>query len=888
MPAAPSAASVYLHRARTSFHLGLPLLLATMSCHAAPPPQTAFTQLEWVQTAMFEDGSTNLLKEMAPVAMHPLSDIAADAHTLEVDATSTYQEIVGFGGAFTEAAAINWRSLSDADQAEVIRLYFSRPEDGGHGYTLGRVPMNSNDFSTGSYSFDDVPGDTQLEFFDDSVTHDVDVGIIPMIRAAQTAVRAGGASLNVFASPWSPPAWMKWPAGAWDQQSMLLSRSPNGLMPSMQAAWARYFSRFLAAYKRHGISMWGITVQNEPEAHVAWEACMWTPSSMATFVRDHLGPVLEVDHPGVKIIGFDHNKDHVHIWAKELYADPEAAKYFYGVGVHWYGGLNAKNLNYTHYLNPSKAILATEACNCGGVVLRETLPSKWWARAESLALDILEDLRFWAVGWTDWNLVLDAQGGPNHLRNFCDANIIADPERRVGKDTFVRQASYYFMGHFSRFLPPGARRMAMRNSVEVEAPPLKPGDVKDGQALLFAPCDGNAAQKWESDGTGVLRVRGTAQAATRAEGRLHEGECVDHDMNEGKLQVWECMRSSNQLWAIRAVPGGAQIYSIGSSRCVTAVRTQGIAVGLDAGFTVIAARLKDCAPDGAPDQTFDIEDALGFPDQFPLRTLPTAPGGGGLCLQPQVVRVPHFDAVSFLLPDGSRTLVAMNVGDKEVEVSLLDTQANVGVHALKIPSHAIHTYRWSAQPGAPRLISTSRAASGHGSNSSSRTHATESVGKSSIAPSSHLISSQTPRGATGKVGASIDVRRPRSTAWPVGGGEATSSVAREGTRSPYWFVFFEWRLSFSDVWSESVRAEMADASSFARTRLPPAFVLLALAAAIAGFSLRTRSLDDGTAYVCIRAKGRIAPLQDSRARCGSASGRASPHTKRKRGGVTLI
>ena len=139
----------------------------------------------------------------------------------------------------------------------------------------------------------------------------------------------------------------------------------------MQATWARYFSRFLAAYKRHGISLWGVTVQNEPEAHVRWEACLWTPRYMATFVRDHLGPVLEADHPGVKILGFDHNKDHVHIWAKELYADSEAAQYFYGVGVHWYGGLNAKNLNYTHHLHPSKAILATEACNCGGVVFRE-------------------------------------------------------------------------------------------------------------------------------------------------------------------------------------------------------------------------------------------------------------------------------------------------------------------------------------------------------------------------------------------------------------------------------------------------------------------------------------------------------------------------------------
>ena len=197
------------------------LEVASVVASAAPPV------VSWVQTARFEDGSLALLDDKPPVTMEAMPSIPKE-HALTVDTSRTYQEILGFGGAFTEASAINWRKLSEADQAEVIRLYFAPPEEGGHGYTIGRVPMNSNDFSTGSYSFDDVPGDTSLEFFDDSVAHDVDVGIIPMIQAAQAAVRARGAALNVFASPWSPPAWMKWPAGAWDQQSMLLSHSPNG------------------------------------------------------------------------------------------------------------------------------------------------------------------------------------------------------------------------------------------------------------------------------------------------------------------------------------------------------------------------------------------------------------------------------------------------------------------------------------------------------------------------------------------------------------------------------------------------------------------------------------------------------------------------------------
>jgi O-glycosyl hydrolase len=144
------------------------------------------------------------------------------------------QEFAGFGGAFTEASAINWRKLSEADQAEVIRLYFSSPSEGGLGYTMGRVPINSCDFSPASYTFDDVAGDVELEHFDSSVQHDVDSGMVPMIRAAQQAASARGVSLKLLASPWSPPAWMK-REGPWGGQSMTASAKPNGLLPEMQA-----------------------------------------------------------------------------------------------------------------------------------------------------------------------------------------------------------------------------------------------------------------------------------------------------------------------------------------------------------------------------------------------------------------------------------------------------------------------------------------------------------------------------------------------------------------------------------------------------------------------------------------------------------------------------
>ena len=262
------------------------------------------------------------------------------------------------------------------------------------------MPIGSCDFGPGgvnrTYSFAEEAGDTHLHHFDDSMQHDVDNGIIPMIHAAMAELERWTAdSLSLVASPWSPPAWMKLPVKG--QRAMTLSAAPNGLDPAMQRPWADYFSRWLSAYRRHGVPMWGVTVQNEPEAAVGWEACLWTPQFMMEFVRDHLGPVLRKEQPKVKIIGFDHNKDHVHIWADAAYSDPTAREYFDGMGVHWYGGLNTHNLENTHNLAPDKFILATEACNCvGNVVYKSPNLAAWWTRAEKLALDILEDLRFWA------------------------------------------------------------------------------------------------------------------------------------------------------------------------------------------------------------------------------------------------------------------------------------------------------------------------------------------------------------------------------------------------------------------------------------------------------------------------------------------------------------
>jgi len=651
--------------------------------------------IEWVQTARDEH---RLLAPMPPIDLKPLSELGHSERHVLLQRRERHQEILGFGGAFTEAAALNWQSLSPSDQRRVIRLYFASPEDGGLGYTVGRVPIGSCDFGPGgvnrTYSFAEEAGDTHLHHFDDSMQHDVDNGIIPMIHAAMAELERWTAdSLSLVASPWSPPAWMKLPVGG--VQSMIRTAQPNGLDPAKQRPYAHYFSRFLSGYAARGIDVWGVTIQNEAEAaDVGWEKCVYTADYMASFVKEHLGPVLREEHPRVKIIGFDHNKDHVLTYARGLYADPAAAHYFDGIGMHWYGGLNTDNLDGTHALAPDKFLLATEACNCPGVIYEAEAAAEWWQRAEHLGMDILQDLLHWSVGWIDWNLILDTTGGPNHLGNRCDANLIADPhEKKKTGDSVVVQASYHYMGHFSRYLPRGSVRIGVNDTVEQEKPPGK-DDLKNSQPMVFTPCEGSPLQSFSLDSGGMLTVAGTHF-------------CLDVSAyGKGpRVDVYSCAHSPNQQWERRdapSCPAGGQgtpacslLISPSTDKCLTRVTTSGAAIGLDAGSKYTVAQALPCIAGGDPSQTFSLKfgDAGGFPHSFPIRSLAT-PGGSGeiereLCAGPYIAREPEFASLAFATPGGGVSVVAMNRGDKPLTFSLLDVEAGLGAERLTVPPHSI-------------------------------------------------------------------------------------------------------------------------------------------------------------------------------------------------------
>ena len=358
-----------------------------------------------------------------------------------VDPARRMQTLLGFGGAFTEAAALTWQQLSPAAADDFLRACFCPAE--GSGYTLCRVPMGSSDFGLGNYAHAEQDGDFELASF--SIERDRR-HILPLIKAAQAVA---GRPLQLLASPWSPPAWMK-TTGAMNNGGHLRSEC--------RAAWAQCFVKFIQAYAAEGVPIWGVSVQNEPQAVQRWESCIYSAEEERDFVRDHLGSALHAAGLAhVKVTVHDHNRDELLQRAATIYADPEAAKYVWGAGFHWYVEDQFDQVQQLHDAWPDKQLLFTEGCQEGGPHHGE------WDLAERYARSIIQDLNRWTVGWIDWNLLLDDSGGPNHVGNFCSAPILAD----TVADRLMHQSSYHYLGHFSRFIAVGAQRIVCAANREV-------------------------------------------------------------------------------------------------------------------------------------------------------------------------------------------------------------------------------------------------------------------------------------------------------------------------------------------------------------------------------------------------------------------------------------
>jgi glucosylceramidase len=355
-----------------------------------------------------------------------------------IDPSHTFQTFLGVGGALTDASAETFAKLPAAMQTELLESYYDTTK--GIGYTIGRTNMNSCDFSSDMYTYVSE-GDKELKSF--NISHDEKFKI-PLIKKV---MQAAGGKLNLFVSPWSPPAWMK------DNNDMLHG---GKLKTEFYDSWANYYVKYIQALEKEGMPVWGLSVQNEPMAKQTWESCIYTAEEERDFIKNHLGPTLQKNNlSDKKLIAWDHNRDLLYQRASTLLNDPEAAKYIWGIGFHWYeswnGGLQFENVKRVAETFPGKELLLTEACN--GNFNWQNFND--WKLGEQYGLNMINDFNNGAVAWTDWNILLDETGGPNHVKNFCFAPIHA----KTQEGTLHYMNSYYYIGHFSKFIRPGAKRV---------------------------------------------------------------------------------------------------------------------------------------------------------------------------------------------------------------------------------------------------------------------------------------------------------------------------------------------------------------------------------------------------------------------------------------------
>jgi glucosylceramidase len=424
-------------------------LVSTASVQATAPQHDAPRARVWVTTP----DRAELMAEREPVAFRP----GASAHpTIVVDPGKSYQRVDGFGASITDSSASVLRGLAPAVRDETMRKLFDPVR--GIGVSFLRQPVGSSDFTAEAehYTYDDVPaGQTDFPLRHFSIARDEE-RVLPLLRQAKRLNPA----LAVMGTPWSPPAWMK--TGG----SLVGGRLKDD--PAIYDAYARYLVEYVRAYQRAGVPIDFLSVQNEPQNRTP-SAYPGTdmPVAQQLKVIEALGPKLRVASPRTKILAYDHN------WAThpndvaatppgsppetdypyQVLRDP-AARWIAGTAYHCYYGDPAAQTA-LHEAFPHKGIWFTECSGSRGAtdppakVFGDTL--RWHARNV-----VMGTTRNWARSAVNWNIALDSTGGPhNGGCDTCTGLVTAQPDGSVTTD-----AEYYTIGHLSKFVKPGATRIA--------------------------------------------------------------------------------------------------------------------------------------------------------------------------------------------------------------------------------------------------------------------------------------------------------------------------------------------------------------------------------------------------------------------------------------------
>lgn len=382
----------------------------------------------WVTT-----GDQAKLLSREPDVAFSTQDVGGGVPTIVVDDTAKYQEMVGFGAAISDAAAININRLAPERREALLRDLFDA--DSGVGLSFTRLTIGASDFSPRQYSFDDMPpgaNDVTLARFSIEPNR---ADVLPVVRRAL----AINPQLKVMASPWSAPGWMK-------TSGRLIGGT---LRPEAYDEFAEYLRRYVLAYAAEGVPIYALTVQNEPHFEPKdYPGMRLEPPARARFVGRYLGPLFARHQMSTLIFDWDHNWDEPDSPLRVL-ADSVARRYIAGVAWHCYGG-DVSAQTKVHDAYPAVDTYFTE---CSGGEWAPTFADNLVWNVRTL---IIGATRNWARGVLLWNLALDELHGP-YTGGCGNCRGVVTINSQTGAVT--RNVEYYALAHASRFVRPGARRI---------------------------------------------------------------------------------------------------------------------------------------------------------------------------------------------------------------------------------------------------------------------------------------------------------------------------------------------------------------------------------------------------------------------------------------------
>lgn len=418
-----------------------------------------------------------------------------------IDLNDRRQTIDGFGGSLTESSAFVLACITPEQRQAILEELFG---ENGANFSVTRTQIGASDFSVeGKYSLAEKDGDIALESFSlDRDKEGFDKAKYPQIQDEHYDLyhlmhdvwsikqNQTDKTYRIMANTWTAPAWMKENKKYYERENGF--HRGGALLPKYYQTYADYIAKYVEAWRAEGIDIWAVTPVNEPMGNDGgWESMDFSPEVETKFIAEYLGPTFEKRGLGdVAIYGFDQNIFEMEPYTQAIYGNEQAKHYTTGMAVHWYGSTEdcfPETLDRVHAANPDKTLFHSEGCidNLGldgwpGVGdyagYKECCwfqnDAFWWnpeatdwaystqwagdthpkyAPVHRYARYIINGLNHWLTGFCDWNIVLDSIGGPNHVGNFCGAEVMID----YANDIIYYTPYYYVLKQFSRSMRPG-------------------------------------------------------------------------------------------------------------------------------------------------------------------------------------------------------------------------------------------------------------------------------------------------------------------------------------------------------------------------------------------------------------------------------------------------